>query len=180
MKQKPKQKKLAESIAQAAAWTGLSSLEIKAAKARGCPAWRAHRIDCDVLRKWCKANPFDPAEHLSLLDQQKLRKLKAEADRVEFNNGVRRGQLVELESVRLRWTQTIRVARSVLTGKANGLALILSSLTGADSALIEEKVRALHREFLNEMFLRDWTLDSLECPKCQHAIPFYENEKPKN
>lgn len=167
-------KHIADTLGQAAAILGVTVAVLKAAKRQGAPGFKHSRIDCAALGPWLKEHPIKEPE-LSKMDEQKFRKLRADADAKEFILSVKRGEYLRAQDVRVAWTTLIRTARSVLDGQASRLALVLASTTGADPAEIEERIKEANRTFIAEMHRTAWSAKEILCDKCQSQ--FYEKTK---
>lgn len=164
-------KHIVDTLGQASAILGVTVAVLKAAKRQGAPGFKHSRVDCAALGPWLKEHPIKEPE-LSKMDEQKFRKLKADADMKEHHLAVRRGQYLLAEDVRRAWSFQIRTARSVLDGETSRLALVLASITGADPAEIEERIKEANRTFIAEMHRSAWTVKGILCDRCQSR--FYD------
>lgn len=136
---------------------------LKTAKRLHAPGFEKSHINCDTLKAWMDANPTALTDQMTPMEKQKFRKLKAEADRKEFELSVRRGEFMSKDAVRSTMARHITTARSVMSGKGSGLAMILASLTGADATMIEEKIKARDKEVIAELHIAGTSVRSVTC-----------------
>lgn len=159
-------KQMADTLGQAAALLGVPVAILKAAKRQGAPGFSHSRVDVAVLGPWLKANPIQEDASMTPMERQKFRKLKADADMKEHHLAVRRGEFLPRAEVRSLNTRAVATARSVMTGKASGLALVLASLTGADPVAIEERIKESFREIISELNRAPCVVRSVTCKQC--------------
>ena len=76
-----------ESLTDCFLSTGVAKSVLKAAKAKGCPGFRGHRIDWDLAGPWIEKNK-DKLEAWVGVSLEELRKIKLQADitNVELQN----------------------------------------------------------------------------------------------
>jgi len=155
-----------ESMAVASVKMGIPLSQLKAMKRMGCPAFRGTRVYRVAVLEWIEKNPIDEAKLMSPMDRQKLRKHKADADAKEFQLQVRKGEYLPRAEVRSLNTRAVATARSVMSGKASGLALVLASLTGADPVAIEERIKESFREIIAELHRAPCVVKIVTCKQC--------------
>ena len=156
----------APTIAVASKRLSVPVVELKAAKRAGCPGFKHSRVDCDAVKSWLEKNPIKIDEHMRPMERQKFRKLKADADAKEFQLQVRKGEYLPRSEVRSMNTRAVATARSVMHGKASGLALVLASLTGADPVAIEERIKESFREIIAELHRAPCVVKTVTCKQC--------------
>lgn len=76
---------------------------------------------------------------------------------------IKRGEYYLADDVRRRVRLHITTARSVMSGKAYGLAMILASLTGADAVEIEQRIRARDKEVIQELHSSPVAVETVKC-----------------
>ena len=152
-----------QSIGEAASKMAIPMGHLKALKRMGCPAFRGSRVYPADLRDWLDANPVDELKLLSPMDMEKLRGMKAVRSKHELANDIRRGEYFRKDTVCSRLAMHVATARSVMTGKGSGLAMILASVTGADPIMIEDKIRERDDEVIAAMHVDPWATRSVKC-----------------
>ena len=155
-----------ETMAVASVKMGIPLSQLKAMKRMGCPAFRGTRVYRVAVLEWIEKNPIDEAKLMSPMDRQKLRKHKADADAKEFALAVKRGEYYPKADVRVAAARAVATARSVMSGKASGLALVLASVTGADPTQIEEKIKESNREIISELNRAPGASATWTCKHC--------------
>lgn len=148
---RPKNEDVYETMSIASQKTAIPISQLKAIKRMGCPAFVGSRIHGPELREWLETNQVDQMSLLSPLDLEKLKGMQVVRKRHQFSLDVKRGEYLLADDVRRVVRLNMTTARSVMAGKATGLAMILSALTGADAVSIEEKIKAMHKEVIAEM-----------------------------
>jgi|GEM_PF-2510257 len=157
----------ADSLRQAAGILGTTHEVLRSAKAAGCPGFVNGRVDVDQVRAWIAKHPAAASNlEMSPMQTQKFRKLKADADAKEFALAIRRGDYLPKLEVRSAIIRAVTTCRSVMSGKASGLALTLAAKTGADPVELEEQVKQANREIIAELHRMPL---AQEPPTCRHC-----------
>lgn len=161
-------RKLAETMGQAAALMGVPVAILKAAKRQGAPGFVGSRVDMPKLSEWLKANPLQEDSAMGPMERQKFRKLKADADAKEFALQVKRGDYLHKDEVKSAVMRSVAAARSALRGKASGLSITLASMTGADPVALEERIQESNRDVISELHRAPFGNSVVRCEKCGH------------
>lgn len=145
MKSKPKRKaassgesRWATSIQQAAAQSGFPEAALKAAKRKGCPAFRNGRVCLPELREWLEEHG-DELKEAADKDALECRRLLAQCKGLERKNDVEAGLYIPIDTVRadlLRIGSATRAAFSRVRAEA-------PTWEGLTAAQIEQRAIAL-------------------------------------
>jgi phage terminase Nu1 subunit (DNA packaging protein) len=110
--------RLFDSMAAAANALGLPLPVLKTAKRAGCPAFRAGgRVHSDTLKAWL-ADHGEAMQSLAndspALQRERIRLVKAQADRLERENQMIAGTLIDVATVTAEWLKLTTEANRVL------------------------------------------------------------------
>lgn len=124
---------------------GLKPDEVTRKGERTDRKWKLKR----VVEHLYRATPGTPAEDF---DNQRERLAAAQAEKVEMENAVRAGQLVEASKVQATWADHTAAARSKLLGTPTKLGPQLTNVS--DPNVIATRIRTEIYAAINE--LADW------------------------
>ena len=126
----------------------IHSWEAKGLKRASSPRVRKITYDTVLAIEWYLNYKGRGKEDGNNIGDERARKEKAHADKLEMENQVRAGQLVPVEDVAARWTEHVRAARSQLLALPTKLAPLLmgcSSIKQVKAELTEHIDAALRQ-----------------------------------
>jgi hypothetical protein len=98
----------ADSIAEAERITSISRQSLHDWKRQKCPAFKSNgKIELHQLQEWIKSNNKKAVPSSSRIESQRARVLRAQADKYEFENAVRRGEFVKISDLVTEGTATL-------------------------------------------------------------------------
>jgi hypothetical protein len=147
--------------------TGIDRRTLKKQLANKTPNEAGEYLAADVL-EILKTRP----KGLTAKHAMEARKLKAQCERIEFENEVRKGKFVPSEEVRRDLTRFILQAKAKLVSMPSSMAQTLALIT--DPIEIERQLKGRIHEFLRLLQTEQW--GHTDCPHCGRRISGDEKE----
>lgn len=169
-KPKPK-RRIASTMAAAAAMTKLPMGEIRRAKASGCSAFKANgRIDCDLLVEFVATMPeVDGSEPDYFVERARDIRANRMLKEQKFQE---RGKLLwPIEKIKRAWARNVIATKTKLTVAENSIAVeagMRLNLTPDQISAIKEITMKHIRAAQKEMHVGEW--GKTECPNCKKGI----------
>lgn len=154
-KRAPKAMKIADTMKQAAAVTGIPLRVLQDAKAAGCPAFRGSRIYLEDLRAWLAvpenmdkvSKSAGPVEELEAeILRERLRLLRVKAEQAE-------GRVILVAEARREFGRAAATTKSKLMAVPSSVAPLV---VGKDIHEIEERLKTAIRDACEAIQKHDW------------------------
>jgi hypothetical protein len=174
---KPKPREWAKNIAEASRLTAITRATLTAYKSAGCAAFRSNgKVNLIELTEWAEVNGRRTRLDSDAMKTERLRILRATAERLERENAIKRAEIVEFSKVQRALTVGLaRFGSNLMRLFGSELPPILA---GQDALTIEHRLTQALAESFAEMKSGEialWTPADTE-----NQQPTTTNEKTSN